>query len=133
MREAPSLALIRALQDMGAQVRVFDPAGMSQAQAVLKNVAYCENAYDCAEAADALVIVTEWEQFRGLDLERLRDLMACPVVVDLRNIYRPEEMYRHGFAYACVGRSSVAPVFADDVSLERVLSLARVRASAPKL
>jgi UDPglucose 6-dehydrogenase len=133
MREAPSLALITALQDMGAQVRVFDPAGMSQAQAVLKNVAYCENAYDCAEAADALVIVTEWEQFRGLDLERLRDLMACPVVVDLRNIYRPEEMYRHGFAYACVGRSSVAPVFADDVSLERVLSLARVRASAPKL
>ena len=120
MREAPSLALITALQDMGARVRAFDPAGMSQAQALLKDVTYCENAYDCAEAADALVIATEWEQFRALDLERLRDLMACPVVVDLRNIYRPEEMHRHGFAYACVGRSSVAPVFADDVSLERV-------------
>ena len=88
MREAPSLALITALQDMGARVRAFDPAGMSQAQAVLKNVTYCENAYDCAEAADALVIATEWEQFRALDLDRLRDLMACPVVVDLRNIYR---------------------------------------------
>ncbi len=133
MREAPSLALITALQDMGAKVRVFDPAGMSQAQAMLKDVTYCENAYDCAEAADALVIVTEWEQFRSLDLERLRDLMACPVVVDLRNIYGPEEMYRHGFAYACVGRSLVAPAFADGASLERVLSLVRVRASAPNL
>ena len=89
MREAPSLALITALQDMGAWVRAFDPVGMNQAQAFLKNVTYCDDAYDCAEAADALVIATEWEQFRALDLERLRDLMACPVVVDLRNIYRP--------------------------------------------
>ena len=83
---------------------------------LLKNVAYCENAYDCAEAADALVIATEWEQFRALDLDRLRDLMACPVVVDLRNIYRPEEMSRHGFAYACVGRSVAAPAFAEPIS-----------------
>src|SRR3984957_3090940 len=74
MRDAPSLALITALQDMGAQVRAFDPVGMSQAQALMKNVTFCENAYDCAEAADALVIATEWEQFRALDLERLRDL-----------------------------------------------------------
>ena len=65
---------------------------------------YCGDAYDCAEAADALVIATEWEQFRALDLVRLRDLMACPVVVDLRNIYRPKDMNRLGFAYACVGR-----------------------------
>src|SRR5450432_1130647 len=78
MREAPSLSLITALQDMGARVRVFDPAGMSQAKAVLKNVDYCESAYECADGADALVIATEWEQFRALDLERLRDLMACP-------------------------------------------------------
>src|SRR5277367_149949 len=104
MREAPSLALITALQDMGARVRAFDPAGMRQTQTLLKDVVYCEDAYDCAEAADALVIATEWEQFRALDLERLRDLMACPVVVDLRNIYRPEDMNRLGFAYACVGR-----------------------------
>ncbi len=126
MREAPSLALITALQDMGARVRAFDPAGMGQAQDLLENVAFCENAYDCAEEADALVIATEWEQFRALDLERLRDLMACPVVVDLRNIYRPEEMYRHGFAYACVGRSLAAPGFADDASLESLLSLAKL-------
>jgi len=133
MREAPSLALITALQDMGARVRAFDPAGMSQAQALLKEVVYCEDAYDCADAADALVIATEWEQFRALDLERLRDLMACPVVVDLRNVYRPEEMYRHGFAYACVGRSLAATDFTDDGSLARLLSLAKVRARVPSL
>jgi UDPglucose 6-dehydrogenase len=133
MREAPSLALITALQDMGAQVRAFDPVGMSQAQALMKNVTFCENAYDCAEAADALVIATEWEQFRALDLERLRDLMACPVVVDLRNVYRPEEMSRYGFAYACVGRPLKAPAITDGASLDQLLSLARVRASAPTL
>jgi len=133
MREAPSLALITALQDMGARVRAFDPAGMTQAQTLLKDVVYCEDAYDCAEAADALVIATEWEQFRALDLERLRDLMACPVVVDLRNVYRPEEMHRYGFAYACVGRSLAAPDFTRDASLDRLLTIARVRASAPSL
>jgi len=108
LREAPSLALITALHDMGAHVRAFDPAGMAQAQVQMPKVAYCESAYDCAEGADALVIVTEWEQFRALDLERLRDLMATPVIVDLRNVYRPEELQRHGFAYACVGRQSYA-------------------------
>src|SRR5262249_10508707 len=83
----------------------FDPAGMTQAQACLENVIYCKSAYECVEGADALVIATEWEQFRALDLDRLSDLMASPVVVDLRNIYRPEEMLKRGFAYACVGRS----------------------------
>jgi UDPglucose 6-dehydrogenase len=96
-------------------------------------VSYCENAYDCAEGADALVIATEWEQFRALDLERLRDRMACPVVVDLRNVYRPDEMHRHGFAYACVGRSLAAPAFTDAASLDEPLRLAKVRASAPSL
>jgi UDPglucose 6-dehydrogenase len=107
MREAPSLALITALQDMGAEVRAYDPAGMSQAQAVLSDVTFCSNAYECAEAADALVIVTEWEQFRALDLERLRDAMACPVLVDLRNIYTPEAASLMGFAYISVGRPLV--------------------------
>jgi len=126
VREAPSLALITALQDMGARVRAFDPAGMSQAQAVLKNITYCADAYDCAEAADALVIATEWEQFRALDLDRLRDLMACPVVIDLRNIYEPDDMNRRGFAYACVGRSSKAPAFTDNVLLKGLTSVAKV-------
>jgi UDPglucose 6-dehydrogenase len=73
---------------------------------VLTDVAYCEGPYDCVEEADAAVIVTEWEQFRALDFDRLKELMACPVIVDLRNIYRPEDMKQLGFAYSCVGRSS---------------------------
>jgi UDPglucose 6-dehydrogenase len=133
MREAPSIALITALQDMGARVRVFDPAGMGQAQGVLKDVTFCESAYDCAEAADALVIATEWEQFRALDLDRLHDLMACPVIVDLRNIYQPAEMYRHGFAYSCVGRPRAMSTVADDTSIEQLLLLGKVHAPATSL
>jgi UDPglucose 6-dehydrogenase len=108
MREAPSIPLITALQDMGAKVRVYDPVGMEQAKQVLADVTYCEGPYDCVEEADAAVIVTEWEQFRALQLERLRDLMACPVIIDLRNIYSPEDMKKQGFAYTSVGR---APTF----------------------
>jgi UDPglucose 6-dehydrogenase len=129
MREAPSLALIAGLQDMGAQVRAFDPAGMSQAQVLLKDVVYCADAYDCSEGADALVIATEWEQFRALDLNRIRDLMACPVVVDLRNIYRAEDVRRLGFAYACVGRRSTVSTLTEDVSLKMLT--ATVRTTAP--
>jgi UDPglucose 6-dehydrogenase len=111
MREAPSIALITALQDMGARVRAFDPVSMNQAKAVLGDVIYAENAYDCANGADALVITTEWEQFRALDLRRLHELMACQVIIDLRNIYQPDEVRRHGFAYTSVGRSSSKPAF----------------------
>jgi UDPglucose 6-dehydrogenase len=68
-------------------------------------VTYCHGPYDCVEGADAAVIVTEWEQFRALDLGRVSNLMACPVIIDLRNVYRPEEMKKHGFAYMCVGRA----------------------------
>src|SRR5437016_2659255 len=103
MREAPSIALITALQDMGADVRAYDPAGMEQAKTMLSNVAYSDSPYECAQGADALVIVTEWEQFRALDLDTLKRVMARPVVVDLRNIYRPEEMDRLGFVYTRVG------------------------------
>jgi UDPglucose 6-dehydrogenase len=106
MREAPSIALITALQDMGAAVRAYDPAGMEQAKPLLPDIAYASSAYACAEGADALVIVTEWEQFRALDLAQLKEIMARPVVVDLRNVYRPEDVTKHGFAYHSVGRSS---------------------------
>ena len=105
MREAPSIPLITALQDMGARVRAYDPVGMEQAKQILSDVVYCRGPYDCVEGADAAVIVTEWEQFRALDLGRVSDLMACPVIVDLRNVYRPEDMKQHGFAYTCVGRA----------------------------
>ncbi len=105
MREAPAIALITALRDMGAAVRAYDPAGMEQAKPLLPDIAYADSAYTCAQGADALVIVTEWEQFRALDLARLKAIMARPVVVDLRNVYRPEDMARYGFAYHSVGRS----------------------------
>jgi len=108
MRDAPSIPLITALQDMGAKVRAHDPEGMEQSKAVLPDVVYCDGPYACAENADALVIVTEWEQFRALDLERLKDTMAAPVVIDLRNIYRPEEMAKLGFIYESVGRLGTA-------------------------
>ncbi|MFT0876615.1 UDP-glucose/GDP-mannose dehydrogenase family protein [Rhodopseudomonas sp. G2_2311] len=104
MREAPSIPLVTGLTDMGARVKAFDPAGMAQAKAELPDITYCEDAYDCAKGADALVIVTEWVQFRALDLPRLKAAMAQPIVVDLRNIYRPAEMAEHGFDYHSVGR-----------------------------
>jgi UDPglucose 6-dehydrogenase len=107
MRDSPSIPLITALQDMGAKVRAFDPVGMEQAKPLLANVTFCEDAYACAEGASALVIVTEWEQFRALDFKRLKTIMVRPVLVDLRNIYRREEVARHGFVYESVGRASV--------------------------
>jgi UDPglucose 6-dehydrogenase len=107
MREAPAIALITALEDMGAKVRAYDPVGMEQAKPLLPAVTYCDSAYACAEGADVLVIVTEWEQFRALDLDRLKRAMKAPVMVDLRNVYRPDEMAKRGFTYASVGRSGL--------------------------
>jgi UDPglucose 6-dehydrogenase len=104
MREAPSIPLITALFDMGAKVRAYDPAGMANAKELLPDVVYCDDPYTCAEGAGALVIVTEWEQFRALDLARLRHVMEQPVMIDLRNVYRPEETAKHGFVYEGVGR-----------------------------
>jgi UDPglucose 6-dehydrogenase len=104
MRDAPSIPLITALQDMGAEVRVFDPVGMPQAKKVLENVTFCHDAYDCAKGAHALVIVTEWEQFRALDLKEMASIMASSVIVDLRNIYSSEEVTRNGFHYCGIGR-----------------------------
>jgi UDPglucose 6-dehydrogenase len=105
MRDAPSIPLITALKDMGAEIRVFDPAGIEQAKGYLDDgVVYTENAYACAQGAHALVIVTEWEQFRALDFRQLGTVMASRVVVDLRNIYRAEELVRQGFSYFGIGK-----------------------------
>ncbi|MBC8338293.1 MAG: UDP-glucose/GDP-mannose dehydrogenase family protein [Rhodospirillales bacterium] len=110
MREAPSLSIIAGLLAAGAQIRVFDPEGMDEAKESLKSdrIEWCEDAYDAASGADALTIVTEWNEFRALDLDRLKDMMAGPVMVDLRNIYNPDEMVAAGFDYTCVGRSSAS-------------------------
>jgi UDPglucose 6-dehydrogenase len=105
MREAPSIPLVTGLLDMGAKVRAHDPVGMEQARRELPDIEYCDDPYACARGADALVIVTEWVQFRALDLERLKREMAHPVVVDLRNIYRHEDMTALGFTYESVGRA----------------------------
>ncbi|SHM67942.1 UDP-glucose dehydrogenase family protein [Roseibium suaedae] len=110
MREAPSLSIIQALQDGGARVRAFDPEGMKAANDLLSDVTYTKDAYDCATKADVLVIVTEWDAFRALDFPRLAETMAAPVLVDLRNVYKPEEVTRHGFSYASIGRGTTRGV-----------------------
>jgi UDPglucose 6-dehydrogenase len=104
MREAPSIALVTALLDLGAKIQAHDPEGMEQARRELPEITYCDDPYQCVAGADAMVIVTEWEEFRALDLARIKDVMNRPVVVDLRNIYSREEMQRHGFRYESVGR-----------------------------
>ena len=106
MREAPSLDIIPALQGAGASLRAYDPAGLEAAKRLLDGVVWCEGAYEAMEGADALVIVTEWNAFRALDLARVKRLMKAPVMIDLRNIYDPEEMSAAGFRYASVGRPS---------------------------
>jgi UDPglucose 6-dehydrogenase len=107
MRESPAIAIITALQDAGAKVRAYDPQGMEQARSVLSDVDYAGDAYACAEGADALVIMTEWDVFRRLDLARIKSLLKRPIVIDLRNIYRLEDMAKIGFTYVSVGRPQV--------------------------
>ena len=106
MRDAPSLDIISALQAMGASVQAFDPEGMKEAAGLLKDVAFKDGPYAAVEEADALVIITEWDQFRALDLDRVKLLMRSPVVIDLRNIYRPDDMRARGFRYTGVGRGT---------------------------
>lgn len=105
MRDAPALDIIPALQAKGARIQAFDPEGMEEASALLQNVAFVENAYEAAAGADALVIITEWDQFRALDLDRIKLLMNAPVLVDLRNIYKPQDLRARGFSYSSVGRT----------------------------
>ncbi len=104
MRDAPSITIIEALQAEGATVRACDPVAQHQAAQVLENVSLHPDAYEAAEGADAVVIVTEWNRFRNLDLQRLKGTMRAPVLVDLRNVYEPDPVVAAGFAYHCVGR-----------------------------
>ncbi|MGH6769846.1 MAG: UDP-glucose dehydrogenase family protein [Xanthobacteraceae bacterium] len=108
MREAPSIALVTALKDFGAEIRAYDPAGMAQAKAILPDIAYCDGPYSAATGAHALVVVTEWEQFRALDLDRLKQVMKSPVIVDLKNIYQPKHLTSAGFVYDSIGRPNGA-------------------------
>ena len=106
MRDSPSLDIVPALQNAGATIRAYDPEGMKEAARLLDDVTFCTDAYDAMDGADAVVIITEWNQFRALDLDRARSLLKQPVMIDLRNIYRPEELDGTGFAYHSIGRGA---------------------------
>ena len=104
MRDSPAIEVIQALQDAGVVIRAYDPEGHEQAQKILENVTFCTGPYHAMEGADALVILTEWDEFRALDLKRSKDLLSCPVIVDLRNIYPRDVVESEGFKYIAVGR-----------------------------
>ncbi len=105
VRESPTLAIIPILQEAGVIVRAHDPEGMDQAKPQLDNVIWCSDAYDAAEGADALALVTEWNEYRALDMNRLHDAMNGDVVVDMRNVYQPDDMRAKGFDYSSIGRA----------------------------
>jgi UDPglucose 6-dehydrogenase len=104
MRDAPSIAIVQTLLDAGASIRAYDPEGMEIAKGLMPDVTYCRDAYEAARGADAVAIVTEWNEFRALDLKRLGQEMKARVLVDLRNIYSPAEIARTDFVYSSIGR-----------------------------
>jgi UDPglucose 6-dehydrogenase len=104
VRFAPSLALVKTLVDEGANVRAYDPEAMEKAKSVLPDITYCSDPYQAAKGADAIVIVTEWDEFRQVDWKRLLSTVEHPLLIDGRNMFSPEEMSRHGFAYVSIGR-----------------------------
>ncbi|MGB0750120.1 MAG: UDP binding domain-containing protein, partial [Magnetospiraceae bacterium] len=106
IREAPALVIIKKLTEMGAKVKAYDPEAMEEAKKLLNDpkLIYCEGAYEAMTGADATVIVTEWNQFRALGIRKMKELMKTPILVDLRNIYEPQEMADSGFQYSSIGR-----------------------------
>ncbi len=109
MRESPAIPVVEGLVKAGAKVRAYDPAATEQARPLLPPIDYCADPYDAARGADGVVIATEWNQFRALDLEQLRQLLKRPLMVDLRNLYEPERVAAAGFRYVSIGRSEAAP------------------------
>jgi UDPglucose 6-dehydrogenase len=104
MREAPSLAIVPALETQGARVRAYDPHGMQEARKLMPRLETAADPYSCVQGADAMLILTEWDQFRALDLDRVKAALRSPVIVDLRNIYKPADVIAKGFTYVSVGR-----------------------------
>ena len=104
MRDAPSRVVIRDLVDRGARVRAYDPAAMTNARAVLPKISYARTAIEAATGADALLILTDWDEFRGIDLAALKKVMKGNIIGDGRNIWRPQEVREHGFTYFSIGR-----------------------------
>ncbi|MCK5168107.1 MAG: UDP-glucose/GDP-mannose dehydrogenase family protein, partial [Rhodospirillaceae bacterium] len=108
MRDSPSLDIVPAMVSQGATVRAYDPEGMAEAKTMMDGIEWCDETYSTMENADVLVIITEWNAFRGLDLTRVKEAMKTPIMVDLRNIYEPSEMFDAGFEYYCIGRPWVS-------------------------
>ena len=104
MRDSPSLAILPVLREAGARIRAFDPEGMAEARKLMPDLDYCGDAYETMAGADALILITEWNEFRALDLGRVKSLLGRPVVIDLRNIYQPDEMVAAGLTYCSIGR-----------------------------
>jgi len=119
MRDSPSLDIVPMLQEAGAEIHAYDPAGMHEASKLLPDVTWCEDAYAPLDGADCVAILTEWNEFRALDLKRVRRMLKNPVMVDLRNIYNPEDMDMAGFEYYSIGRPSPTTVAAP---VEKVLT-----------
>jgi UDPglucose 6-dehydrogenase len=109
MRDSPSLDILPALTEAGAEIVAYDPEGVHEAQKMLSGIGYADSAYAAMEGADALVIITEWNEFRALDFKRVKSLLKAPILVDLRNVYEPAMMAQLGFNYVCVGRPSLSP------------------------
>jgi UDPglucose 6-dehydrogenase len=105
MRDSPTIPLINGLQKQGAKIRAYDPQAMENSKSIFSGVTFCKDAYEVAEGVDALVIATEWNEFRALNLERVKKVVRKPVIIDLRNVYDPTRMKAEGFAYTCVGRA----------------------------
>ena len=109
MRDAPSLDIIPLLQEAGAQIRAYDPEGMEEARKYLIDIEWVKDAYSVMPNADALLVLTEWNEFRVLNFDRIKSLLKAPLIIDLRNIYAPADLATHGFSYHSVGRSTMAP------------------------
>jgi UDPglucose 6-dehydrogenase len=120
MRDSPSLSILPPLTEAGATIRAFDPEGMDEAKKLLPDLDYCGDAYQAIEGADALVLLTEWNEFRGLDLERVKTLLRAPIVIDLRNIYQPQDMVDAGFVYHSIGRATGEPPVGASPSLRAI-------------
>ena len=116
MRDSASITILNTLHDRGTKVKAFDPVAMEEAKKVIPNIEYVDNSYDAIEGADALLLLTEWNEFRFLDLMKVQELLNQPLFIDLRNIYEPEKMIRMGFDYISLGRGHVARVGVDSKS-----------------
>ena len=107
VRDAPSLVIIPELIKVGASISVYDPKGMSEAHMYIDNVSWNDDPYSAIDGADGVVILTEWDEFKSLDLDKIKRLVNTPLIIDLRNMFRPDDIFKKGFDYVSIGRSSV--------------------------